>query len=81
MSNNIDQRVINVMSAVLNITPEQITPDATQDTYEGWDSMKQLDMVVALEEEFDIFIPEEEIATLLSQSLISVVVNECIDAK
>lgn len=79
--NQIEQRAASVMSIILNIPVSEITLEATQDNYPTWDSLKHLDIVVALEEEFDISIPEEEIGNLLSLKLIGVIVQECLDAK
>ena len=79
--NQIEQRAASVMSIILNIPVSEITLEATQDSYPAWDSLKHLDIVVALEEEFDISIPEEEIGNLLSLKLIGVIVQECLDAK
>lgn len=79
--NEIEQRAASVMSIILSIPVSEITLEATQDNYSTWDSLKHLDLVVALEEEFDINIPEEEIGNLLSLKLIAVIVQECLDAK
>lgn len=79
--NEIEQRAASVLSIVLNIPVSEISSEATQDHYPTWDSLKHLDLVVALEEEFDIHISEEEIGNLLSLKLIAVIVQECLDAK
>lgn len=79
--NAIEQKAKSVMSIILDIPITDIKPELTQDNYSTWDSLKHLDMVVALEEEFDVNIPEEEIGNLLSLQLISVIIQECIDAK
>ena len=41
-----------------------------------WDSLAQLNLILALEEEFGIEIPDEEAAELTSYPLIRLVVNE-----
>lgn len=79
--NQIEERAAFVISVILNIPVSEITLEATQDKYPIWDSLKHLDIVVALEEEFDINIPEEEIGNLLSLKLIALIVQECLDAK
>lgn len=79
--NQIEQRAASVMSVILDIPISEITLEATQDNYPTWDSLKHLDIVVALEEEFDINISEEEIGNLLSLKLISLIVQECLNAK
>lgn len=77
--NQIEQQVQAVMSIILGIPTSDITPEATQDNYSTWDSLKHLDLVVAIEEEFGISIPEEEIGNMLSLKLIAVIVDECLN--
>lgn len=47
-------------------------------TIESWDSLKHMNLVIALEDEFQITIPDEEIGNLLSFSLIKLIVGEII---
>lgn len=75
-----EEQVKLVMSVVLGIPTSEITAEATQDNYPTWDSLKHLDLVVALEEEFGISIQEEEIGNMLSLKLIAIIVQECLDA-
>ena len=60
MSKSVQDRVNNVMSAVFEITIEQINENSSPDTIESWDSLKHMNLVIALEEEFDTEIPDEE---------------------
>ena len=72
----IELAIQQVMANVFAIPLEQISIESTQGQVESWDSLKHLDLVVALEEEFDIFFPAEEIGNLISFKLISVIVKE-----
>ena len=63
---NIDARIKDVMSAVFEVDVESINEDSTQETIENWESIKTLDLVVSLEEEFDIVIPIEEVGNMTS---------------
>lgn len=73
---NIDNRILEVMAAVFEIDIEDIDRTASQDSVEQWDSLKHLDLVVSLEEEFGIQFPLEEIGNLVSFPLIRVIVDE-----
>lgn len=75
------QRILQVMSDVFDEPLENINEDASQDNIEGWDSLKHLDLVVALEEEFEITIPVEEVGNLVSFKLIVLVVKELLATK
>jgi len=53
-------RVKKIIRDQLNVTDEQITPEASFIDDLGADSLDQVELVMALEEEFGKDIPEEE---------------------
>ena len=70
MDNNVEERVTSVISSVFGILKEDIKDDASPDTIESWDSLKHMNLVVALEEEFGVQFSDDEIIDLLNYSLI-----------
>ena len=76
MQNNIRDRVIDVMSAVLEIPNEEINDKSSPDTIESWDSLKHMNLVVALEEEFNVLFTDDNIIELISMELIMAVLLE-----
>jgi len=58
------------MSAVFEIPVKQIKDDSSPDTIDTWDSLKHMNMVVALEEEFQIEFTDDEINKMLNYSSI-----------
>lgn len=76
MMDNTEQRSKQVMADVFDMPAETILENVSQDNLEGWDSLKHLDLVVALEEEFEITIPVEEVGNLISFKLIVVIIKE-----
>lgn len=74
-----DVKIQQIMADVFNISVDEITEESSQDTIEAWDSLKHLDLVVALEEEFDISIPVEEIGAMVSFKLVSFIVKELLN--
>ena len=65
-----------VLADVFEVDPASIGPDFGMDTVEQWDSLKHLNLVLALEEVFDITIPDEESADITSWPLVRLVVAE-----
>ena len=61
MGNKIEERIKNVMSAVFEIPVEQIQDDSSPDTIDSWDSLKHMNLVAALEEEFNVEFSDGEI--------------------
>lgn len=73
----IKKKIRIIMSAVFEIPIEEITEESSSDNIESWDSLKHLNLILALEEEFEIIIPDEEVGNLFNYKLIELVVNEC----
>ena len=60
MADSNADRVKKIIRDQLNVTDEQITPEASFIDDLGADSLDQVELVMALEEEFGKDIPEEE---------------------
>jgi len=75
MENN-KSRIILVMSSVFETEHESINEESSVDNVENWDSIRHLNLILALEEEFRITIPDEEVGNLVNFKLIEIIVNE-----
>lgn len=73
---NLDERIKDVMAGVFGIDAESINEDSSQDNIEQWDSIKTLDLIVSLEEEFDVSIPLEEVGNLTNFKYIKLTLEE-----
>jgi acyl carrier protein len=72
----IDLSIKKIISDVFDVDFELVNLESAQDNLENWDSLRHLDFVVAIEEEFDIVFPIEEIGNLTSFRLVSIIVKE-----
>jgi acyl carrier protein len=61
-----EDKLKKLLAVLLEVEEDQIDEHATSETIEGWDSLKQMNIIVAVEEEFDIMFDEEE--SILSDS-------------
>jgi acyl carrier protein len=60
MSEAIFAEVRQLVADVFNVPLEQVTADASPSTINAWDSLQQLNLVLALEQNFGLaFLPEE----------------------
>jgi acyl carrier protein len=57
---SIEQRVKDIIVEQLSAKPDQVTPEAKFIEDLGADSLDTVELVMALEEEFDAEIPDEE---------------------
>jgi len=62
----IDQRVKDIIVEQLGVKPEQVTPAAKFIEDLGADSLDTVELVMALEEEFGIEVPDEQAEKLQS---------------
>ena len=80
MPDELSQRVIAVMAATQHVAADTITIDSTFQEL-GFDSLDGINIVFALENEFDISIPDEEARNLRSVREVVDGVGQLIAAK
>ncbi len=71
-----EDQLKSVMAAMLGIEAAQIGPETSTDTVPQWDSVRHMNLVIALEESFGITIPDDEVATLTSYPIIRMTIEE-----
>lgn len=74
MDNSIDNRIKNIMSAVFEIPIQKINDESSSDTVVSWDSLKHMNLVIALEEEFEMEFSESEIPEITNYRVIKEVI-------
>ena len=60
------EQVISIMAMELDVDESLLTPDATPDEILSWDSLKLLNIVVSLEQEFGIEIDPQDVERMVS---------------
>ncbi len=65
-----------VMATVLEVDAASLDERSSMDNVPGWDSLKQMNLVLALEESFGVAIPDEDAANATSYALIALVLQE-----
>jgi acyl carrier protein len=71
-----EARLKEVIASVLDIAAASITEDTSMDNVDAWDSIKHMSLVLAIEEEFGVSIPDEDAADITSYALIRLVLAE-----
>lgn len=51
---HMNQRLASVLAEIFGMRTDQINPELTKNAVGSWDSLKQMDLVMTLEREFDI---------------------------
>ena len=75
MTNN-ELRLKQVLANVFDEESESINDESSMDTIENWDSLKHLNLILALEEEFEVSFDEDESVIIISYPLIKTVLKD-----
>ena len=70
-----------VIAAVLNVDLSRIGPNSSSDTIESWDSLRHMNLILALEEEFGVILPDEDGANATSYQLLVIVLRELLESE
>ena len=76
MNSGILQDVCRLTADVLHLDPATVSASSSRDTITSWDSMGHVNLVLALEQHFDLQFMPEEMLQMLSVELIAMLVEE-----
>ena len=62
----VQEKVIQVLVNILQVSPDKISIKTTSDDVEQWDSLNHTNMIQALEQEFGIRYDLEQVVSMLS---------------
>ena len=71
-----DEKIKEVMATVFEVEPADINDSSSPDTIANWDSLRHMNLIVALEEEFSVSFKEEDISNMLNYQLIKLTLAE-----
>ena len=60
------QRVLQIVSDILGEPIDRLDGSSSPDTVESWDSLNHMNLVLALEEEFEVQFSDDQIVQLLT---------------
>ena len=61
---DVEKRVIKIICEQLNVAEEDVVPEASFVDDLGADSLDQVELIMAMEEEFDVSISDEDAETI-----------------
>lgn len=63
---SIEEKVREVIASVFGLDPAEIGEDASHKTVAAWDSLRHMNLILALEEEFGLQFDDQEIVDLVT---------------
>jgi acyl carrier protein len=73
---NVKEQIAKIMAVVFEVNVDSINENTSADNIETWDSLRHMNLILALEEEFNVTIPDEEVGNLMNFKLIELVIND-----
>ena len=61
MNSNLEIKTKSIFSSVFEVLDEEILMTSSSDSIESWDSLNHINLILALEEEFNIEFSDEQI--------------------
>ena len=71
-----DEKIEGLLAEVLQVPPATITDELTMKDLDAWDSLKHMELVVSLEQNFDVQLSFDEIVAMQSVGAIKRVLRE-----
>ena len=71
-----EEKLKKIIGSVFKIDASSINNETSPDTVESWDSLNHLNLVLALEEGFDVNFTEEQTVEILNFELIKMSLQE-----
>jgi acyl carrier protein len=71
-----DRKLKEVLARVFDVDVAEITETASNDTLERWDSLRHMNLIVAIEEEFGVEFSGDQVADSINYKLIRIVLKE-----
>ena len=69
-------RVVRAVSQIMGVPEQQVTDTSSADSLDTWDSLRHMNLMLALEEEFGIKFSDEQIMTMSSVGRIVAGIDE-----
>ena len=76
-----EEKVKQIISDLFSVEKNEINPKFGTTDCDEWDSFGHLNLITALEEEFDILIDENQISDMQNFELIMLIIKETIKNK
>ena len=71
-----ETEIKEIMARILDIPAAQINEETSPETVESWDSLRHMNLIMALEEEFGIRFTDIQIVEMMSYPLIVATLKE-----
>ena len=76
MNQSVLAQVQEIFADIFNVPHDVLGPAASPDTIEQWDSLQHLNLVLAIEQHFNLDLAPEDIEQMRTLELVTLIVEE-----
>ena len=69
-SQQVPSSLRDIIADILEISPDEVTPELNTETAESWDSFRHLQLILAVEGEYNVQFDPQRIPELISVALL-----------
>jgi acyl carrier protein len=62
----VEQKLLNLLSHALDVSIDELSIESSSENIEKWDSLIQMNIIFAVEDEFNIRIPDDKLSETTS---------------
>jgi acyl carrier protein len=73
-----ENKLKKIMSELFDIEVSEINENSSPDNIEKWDSLNQMNLIVSLEEEFNIVFTDDDIIEMVSYPLVKLILKNAL---
>lgn len=66
MASRLEEKVMAIVATVFKMPPEQVSMQTSQENVQAWDSLNLVNLMIAVESEFDVELGIEQASKLTS---------------
>ena len=78
-TDTIEQKVREIMAGIFHVPADEIREDASLHSIPAWDSLRHIDLVLALQKGFGIRFGDEEIPTMVNFQMVLITVRSHVE--
>ena len=67
---SLEEKLKEIMADIFSIPEDEIADESSPETIEAWDSVQHLNLILAMEEEFNINLSADEVTEMTSVGVI-----------
>jgi acyl carrier protein len=75
------KKLTSIMASIFEVDPSVINENTSPDSLETWDSINHMNLIQALEEQFEVNFSDKEVVDMMNFKVVELILKEKLPAK